>query len=366
MLGDVGIANVQIVFETETGQLQLIDGHLRKDEYGDQPVPVIVLDVDETEALKLLATLDPLAGMATTDAVLLKSMLDEIEFDGDCDAVLEMLEDVVGTPAGLADESETPEPDAVDSITKLGDLITLGRHRLLCGDSTLAGDVDRLIGDAKIEMMFTDPPYGVDYTGGLFHAEKPNVNHKRERLDGDKNVDLYAGFLPIAANVVDGPCYCFFAGSKGLGVYNAIKSNGFQIHALLIWNKPNATYAAMGAQYKPRFEPFLYFKPKNSTLRWTGKSTESTVWDISKEGKNEYHPTQKPVALAYRAIGNHKASTVIDFFAGSGSTFIAAEQLGRSCYGMEISPAYCDVIVQRWEKLTGEKAVREHLEKGAV
>jgi site-specific DNA-methyltransferase (adenine-specific) len=113
----------------------------------------------------------------------------------------------------------------------------------------------------------------------------------------------------------------------------------------------------MNAQYKERKEPCLYFKPKGSTLRWCGSTTESTVWDQARDGINEFHPTQKPVSLALKAIGNHDAKTVLEMFCGSGSTLIAAEQLGRNCYAMEISTQYCDVIIQRWENATGKKAV---------
>ena len=113
--------------------------------------------------------------------------------------------------------------------------------------------------------------------------------------------------------------------------------------ALLIWQKTNATYAAMNAQYKQRHEPCLYFKPPKSTLRWIGPSDACTLWEFKRDGVNEFHPTQKPVALAANALKNHEAKTVLDCFCGSGSTLIAAEQLGRKCYGMEISPAYARV-----------------------
>lgn len=148
----------------------------------------------------------------------------------------------------------------------------------------------------------------------------------------------------------------WFADSKARDVYNALYDNKCEIHALIIWHKTNATYAAMNAQYKQRHEPCLYFKPKGSTLRWCGETTEATIWNQDRDGINDLHPTQKPVALAAKAIKNHESKSVLDLFCGSGSTLIAAEQLGRKCYGMEISPNYCDVIVKRWENLTGKKA----------
>ncbi len=254
-------------------------------------------------------------------------------------------------------EDEVPEAP-VDPITKPGDLWLLGEHRLLCGDSTNGEDVERLMDGAKAQMMFTDPPYGVKYEGGHFHSGDVTIKRKRERLAGDETADIYARFLPICLKVIDGPCYLWFADSMALPVYQAIHDCGGIISALIIWHKTNATYAAMNAQYKQRHEPLLYFKAKGSTLRWAGPTDACTIWEFKRDGQNEFHPTQKPVSLAAHAMHNHAANSVADFFCGSGSTLIAAEQLGRKCYGMEISPAYCDVIVKRWETLTGKKAQR--------
>jgi DNA modification methylase len=255
-------------------------------------------------------------------------------------------------------EDEVPEPP-VDPITKPGDLWILGDHRLLCGDSTKAEDVARLMSGVKADIMFTDPPYGVNYEGGHFHSGDVNIKRKREKLSADSTTQIYNDFLPIALAVVDGPCYMWFAGSKARDVYNAVHDNECEVHALIIWHKTNATYAAMNAQYKQRHEPCLYFKPRGSTLRWCGETTEATVWNQDRDGINEFHPTQKPVALAAKALKNHEAATVLDMFCGSGSTLIAAEQLGRKCYGMEISSQYVDVICNRWAKLTNESPVLE-------
>ena len=240
----------------------------------------------------------------------------------------------------------------------MGKLVLKSRHRLLCGDSTKPEDVERLMGGEKAEMMFTDPPYGVDYSGGVqFDGKGGAVTNNRERLENDSTADIYGKFLPVVLPLVDGPCYLWFAGSKALPVYQAVHDCGGIVSALLIWHKTNATYAAMNAQYKQRHEPLLYFKPKGSTLRWVGPTDACTLWEFDRDGRNDLHPTQKPVALAANALKNHKAAIVADFFAGSGSTLIAAEQLNRRCFGMEISPAYCDVIITRFERLTGEKAV---------
>ena len=362
ILAEVGYADALLARELPDGGLMLVDGHLRAESTPDLEVPVLILDLSESEADKLLLSLDPLSAMAGTDSAALDLLLREVNTGSE--ALSQMFADMA-EQAGLyldADkevvEDEAPEPPA-DPITKPGDLWLLGDHRLLCGDSTHAEDVERLMGGVKAEMMFTDPPYGVNYEGGHFHSGDVKIKRKREKLTDDETTAIYPAFLPVALSVVDGPCYMWFAGSKARDVYNAVHDNGCEVHALIIWHKTNATYAAMNAQYKQRHEPCLYFKPRGSTLRWCGETTEATVWNQNRDGINEFHPTQKPIALAAKALKNHEAATVLDMFCGSGSTLIAAEQLGRKCYGMEISPAYCDVIVKRWETLTGKKAILE-------
>jgi DNA modification methylase len=242
-----------------------------------------------------------------------------------------------------------------ETYIKLGDLIELGKHRVLCGDSTSAEDVEQLLQGIKPEMMFTDPPYGVSYEGGHFHSGNVNIKRKREKLAADESTDIYPDFLGNVLSHIEGACYMWFAGSKGYAVYKALKDANCDIHALIIWHKTNATYAAMYAQYKPRHEPCIYFKPKGSTLRWKGASNECTIWEEKKDGRNDLHPTQKPIVLAARAIKNHDCKTVADFFLGSGSTLIAADQLNRICYGMELEPKYCQVIIERYQKYCSDR-----------
>lgn len=365
VLAEVGYADALIARELPDGTLELVDGHLRSETTPDMEVPVLVTDLTEDEAAKVLATLDPLAAMATADPANLDQLLRDVQTESE--AVANMLTELAesnGILSGAVEvtEDEVPEPPA-DPVTKPGDLWLLGEHRLLCGDSTKAEDVERVMGGERAKMMFTDPPYGVDYEGGHFHSGDVNIKRKREKLEADDSADIYSRFLPVCLPFIDGPCYLWFAGSKALPVYQAVDDCGGIISALLIWHKTNATYAAMNAQYKQRHEPLLYFKPKGSTLRWVGPTDACTIWEFKRDGVNEFHPTQKPVALSANAMKNHKADTVADFFAGSGSTLIAAEQLNRRCFGLEISPAYCDVIVTRWEKLTGKKATLEKPEK---
>ena len=240
--------------------------------------------------------------------------------------------------------------------TDHGQIWKLGDHRLMCGDSTNHDHVAKLMNGIKSEMMFTDPPYGVDYSGGIqFQKNKSVKTDNRQKLQNDHSTEIYRDFLPVSLSFVDGPCYVWFAGTKARDVYNVMHENECQIHAMIVWHKTNATYGAMNSQYKQRHEPCLYFKPKGSNLRWCGDTTEATLWNQDRDGINDFHPTQKPIALPLKAIKNHKAETVYDAFSGSGSTIIACEKLNRKCYAMEISSQYVAVAIQRWHDLTGKK-----------
>ncbi len=279
------------------------------------------------------------------------------------DELTELLNEAAGVAAGDGDAE--PQIDKAAELNKVwqvktGDLWHIGEHRLLCGDSTKREDVERVMMGEKAEMMFTDPPYGVNYEGGHFHSGDVNIKRKREKLADDDSTAIYFNFLPEALKVVEGPCYMWFAGNKARDVYNAVFDAGCEVHALIIWHKTNATYAAMNAQYKQRHEPCLYFKPKGSTLRWCGATTEATVWNEDRDGINEHHPTQKPIKLAMKAIGNHSAKTIVDFFCGSGSTLVACQNLSRKCRAIELSPDYCAVILQRMKDAFPNIEIKRH------
>lgn len=250
-------------------------------------------------------------------------------------------------------EDEIPEPPA-EPITQPGDLWLLGKHRLLCGDSTKSKDVERLMDGETGNLMVTDPPYGVDYDGGQVNATK------RERLKNDDDTEIFGKALALAVTAIpNGSWYVWHAGKYAEPVYEAIRGCGYEVRALIVWNKLKAHYGAPSAHYCQKHEPCLY--AVKGSAAFIGASNEVTVWDIDQPSRNEYHPTQKPMECMARAISNHDAPLVYDPFLGSGTTLIAAEQLGRTCYGMEISPAYCDVIIKRWETLTGQTATLEEV-----
>ena len=253
----------------------------------------------------------------------------------------------------LTDEDEVP-PVPAEPTSKLGDLWILGEHRLLSGDSTVLADVQRLMAGKKADCVFTDPPYGVDYDGGTT---------KRAKLAGDATTALYLPCCLMAArfSTKKAAFYLWHAGVKGIAAAAAAAAAaaGYEIRCELVWNKNQAQYGALSAQYKQKHEPCYYCFRQGQSPHWFGPKNEVTVWDIDRAPRNNFHPTQKPVALAERALRNSAPAggIVLDLFGGSGSTLIACEKMGRWCFMMEISPAYVDVIVERWQNATGKKAV---------
>ncbi len=350
VLAEVGIADAVLARELEDGSLMLLDGHLRVETMGDQILPVLVLDVNEAEGDKVLATLDPLAAMAESDAAKLDAILRDV--DTGSPELQQMLADLA-EEAGLYKDSdvevvedEVPEPP-VDPITKPGDLWTLGDHRLLCGDSTKAEDVERLMAGAKADMIHTDPPYGMSF--------QSNMRTKSKQFDELENDDkILSGWITPAINASSGWVFVWTTW-KVLEQWLPVVREFGKMTNLVVWSKGGGGIGDLKGTFATDHEMAMVF---NRGAEICGKRIGS-VWSFGKDAASTYmHPTQKPVALAAEAIDKttHTGTLVYDPFLGSGTTLIAAEQLGRKCYGMEISPQYCDVIVKRWETLTGKKA----------
>lgn len=372
-----GIARPGFAARNSDGELVMLGGNLSSLEIpagigldeavlvftdGKRPIIHVRQDLDAgSDEARLLALEDNVSGVASYDPDIVElAELTEIEGFDDIISEKEYRKLVASAllDTGEDDDGATPQIDRATELAKewataRGQVWQLGNHRLMCGDATSADDVARLMQGTRADMMFTDPPYGVAYEGGHFHSGNVNIKRKRKAVEGDTTSAVYAAFLPVVLPVVDGPCYMWFAGSQGREVYNALHEAGAEVHALIIWHKINATYAAMNAQYKQRHEPCLYFKPRGSTLRWIGPADECTIWDMARDPSNTYHPTQKPVVLASRAISNHSVLTVLDVFAGSGSTVIACERAGKECRAMEIDLGYTAVTLQRYLDTTG-------------
>lgn len=252
---------------------------------------------------------------------------------------------------GNCPDDEAP-PVPVSPKVRLGDSYRLGEHKIMCGDSTSAGDVAKLMGGEVAAMIFTDPPYGVDYEG---------VNN--DHLKGDRLRDFLASALrALDCSLKAGGCfYIWHPDIHAYEFIGAVRDVGWQLArpAIIQWLK-NSLVMSQG-DYHSRNEPCLYgWKPGAGHKRVEDR-TQDTIWECDKPSRNDTHPTMKPVALAERALVNSSENSwlIADLFLGSGSTLIACEKTGRKCYGMEIDPQYCDVILDRWANFTGKDPVRE-------
>ena len=258
---------------------------------------------------------------------------------------------ITGGNVGMTDPDEIPEPPA-EPITKSGDLWLLGKHRLLCGDSTSATDVARLLDGAVPALMVTDPPYGVEYDPEWrMDAGLTGNTARMGKVMNDDRADWTEAWKLFPGDVA----YVYHAGVFASTVQQSLERAGFAIRAQIIWAKDRL--ALSRGDYHWQHEPCWYAVREGGKGHRTDDRTQTTLWSIpARDDAGHGHGTQKPMECMARPIRNHDALLVTDPFLGSGTTLIAAEQLGRKCYGMEISPAYCDVIVKRWEILTGKKA----------
>ena len=246
-------------------------------------------------------------------------------------------------------------------FSRTGDLWTLGRHRLLCGDSTKREEVDRVLGGAKPRLMITDPPYGVEYDADWRNdAEQAGRGAGAPggmaigKVSNDDRVD-WSDAWELSPSAV---FYCWHACWHASSVQNSIERAGFVLRAQIVWAKSHL--AISRGHYHWQHEPCWYAVRKGATADWIGDRSQSTLWQIANrepEGHTD-HSTQKPVECMALPMRNH-AGDVYDPFLGSGTTLIAAERLGRTCYGIEIESRYCDVILRRWANETGETPTRD-------
>lgn len=332
----------------------IVIGHCRTlaaKKLGMGSVPCVCVDDLTPEQVNALRLVDNKSNESPWDFDLLADELEGLDltgFDFDWGLPEEETKEV--------EEDEVPEVDETQPpVTKLGDVWKLGRHRLMCGDSTSTECVQKLMGGLQADLLLTDPPYGVDYTGKTKDALK---------IENDaKSDDDFIAFLRSAFEAADSVMkagavfYIWHADSKAYVFRMACQMTGWEVRQVLIWVK-NAM--VMGRQdYQWKHEPCLYGWKSGAGHLWASDRKQTTVLEFDRPTKNKEHPTMKPVALFdYQIKNNTKGGDIVlDLFAGSGTTVIACEQNGRTAYMMEYDPRYCDVIVKRWENLTGEKAV---------
>lgn len=267
---------------------------------------------------------------------------------------------------GLTDEDAVPEiPE--HPVTELGDLWILGRHRLLCGDSTVATDVEKIMNGEKANLIATDPPYLVNYTGGRHpqswsNNEKVKDKHWDDYHDPDAAMAFYEEFLSLGLLYLaqGGVVYQWHAALMQYLVHQAWLKCGLLVHQHIVWvkDRPVLTHS----HYMWQHEVAFYGWPKGKQPKRRPPANSRTVWNIDQKGDTkEEHPTQKPVELARRPIEYHTDPGGICYepFGGSGTTMIASESTGRKCFTIEIAPRYCDVIIKRWQDFTGEEAKLE-------
>jgi DNA modification methylase len=357
----------------------IIAGHGRLEAaklLGLEQVPVSYQDfpTEADEWAHMIAD-NRLSELAEIDNIELGSLMRELDVDGfdlsltGFDELGDLLEDPEGGTEGLTDEDAVPDAPEVP-ITKPGDIWVLGRHRLMCGDSTSIDAVERLMDGQKADMILTDPPYGVSFVGvkgSMYSGGKKSGKNSAEMIKADdlRGEDLSQLFLEsmtcAIVNAKDGAAfYVFFAINRSAETLSGLSGIGLEIRNWLIWDKGNVGFHAMGAQYKPNYEAFLYCHKTGKSPSWYGGQKEQTIWrhPVEREG---LHPTMKPVSLLQRALHNNskQGDEVLDLFGGSGSTLIACEKTARHCRMMELDPKYCDVIIKRWQEFTGEQALNE-------
>lgn len=333
----------------------ILAGHTRYKalkKLGWKECPVLLLRGMSDEQKRKYRLLDNKTGeLATWDLDALAEELEALDFDG-FDFGFELSETVTDEEA-QEDDYEVNPPAQPKS--KRGDIYVLGRHRLMCGDSTSDDDVQALVGSTQIDMLLTDPPYGVDYTGGTADALKIEND---VQTDEDMEIFLSSAFRGADAAMKPGAAfYIWYADSKDVVFRTACQEVGWEVRQVLIWAKNS--FVLGRRDYQWQHEPCLYGWKGGAAHKWTSDRKQSTLLNFDRPTKNKEHPTMKPVPLFDYLIKNNSevGDDILDLFAGSGTLAIACEQNGRNAYMMEYDPKYVDVIIDRWERLTGKKAV---------
>ncbi len=350
------------------GERGVIAGHGRlaaARKLGLKEVPVIELSyLTDTQKKAYILADNRLAMNAGWDDELLKLELTELK-DADFDLELmgftsDELDRLINGDAGggLTDDDAVPETPK-EPVSRPGDLWILGNHRLLCGDSTMLSDVEKLMGNELADMAFTDPPYNVDYGNNA----KDKMRGKDRRILNDALGDGFYQFLYDACvnllMVTKGGCYVAMSSSELHTLQKAWLDAGGKWSTFIIWSKN--TFTLGRADYQRQYEPILYGWKQGTDHFWCGDRDQSDIWNYNKPRVNDLHPTMKPVELVERAIKNSSKSRdiVLDLFGGSGTTLIACEKTGRQARLMELDPKFVDVTVKRWEEYTGLQAVRQ-------
>jgi hypothetical protein len=351
LLQEIGMADRLLAYTDSEGKLRLVDGHLRRDILGDTLVPVLVTDLTEEEAAMMVAVGDPLAGLAERDDAVMAELLQQT--DGDLLAQLlegnDQLSALLGVgaeePSGglLPDADPDAIPEEVETRCQAGELWALGEHRLGCLDGMDRASYERLLADIRPDVIYADPPYGVavQISDGKMHGKAWGLRNSFKPITGDESTTTAMESAKLLLSLFPAAAHVWWGGNH----YASVLPDS---SCWLVWDKETGSNDFGDAE-----------------LAWTNQKTAvrlfrhqwSGMLKASEHGERRVHPTQKPVALACWCLEKY-AGHVLDPFLGSGTTLIAAESLGRRCFGMEVEPGYCDVVLARWEQATGKQAVR--------
>ena len=345
--------------------MTVIGGHQRLKvlkEMGIVEVECIIVDLDKTNEKALNIALNKIQG--DWDEEKLEALLQELKLEDfdtnltgfDFDEVDEILKDVNGSKEDDFDVDSAYE-EIEEPITKPGDVWILGKHRLMCGDSAQKEDVMRLMNNQDADMLLTDPPYNVDYVGKTSEALKIKNDNMSDNQFYEFLKKVFENMYSVTKEGAS--IYVFHADTEGLNFRKAFKDAGYKLAECLIWKKD---CFVMGRQdYQWQHEPILYGWKEGAAHHFINDRTQSTILEFDRPRQSSLHPTMKPIDLVARLLKNSSKENdkILDLFGGSGSTIIAAEQLNRNCYTMELDPKYCDVIVKRWESLTNKEAILE-------
>jgi DNA modification methylase len=347
----------------------IVAGHGRlaaAQKLGLASVPVVVLDhLTATQRRALVIADNRIAENAEWDEAMLRVELADLQDEGfdldltgfDADALAELMAGEEPVNDGQTDEDAVPDVGETP-VSRPGDIWRLGPHRLLCGDATVAASYDALLHGEAVDMVFTDPPYNVNYA----NSAKDKLRGKDRAILNDNLGDGFYDFLLAALTPILAHCrggiYVAMSSSELDVLQAAFRAAGGKWSTFIIWAKH--TFTLGRADYQRQYEPILYGWPEGAQRHWCGDRDQSDVWQIKKPQKNDLHPTMKPVELVERALRNSSrpGDVVLDPFGGSGTTLIAAEKSGRVARLMELDPKYADVIVRRWEDFTGRRATR--------
>ena len=347
----------------------IVAGHGRlaaAQKLGLRSVPVVVLDhLTPTQRRALVIADNRIAENAGWDEAMLQVELAALQDDNfdlsltgfDADALADLLAGEETSTEGQTDEDAVPESSG-PAVSRPGDIWICGDHRVLCGDATDAGSYAALLGDERADMVFTDPPYNVNYA----NTAKDRQRGKDRAILNDNLGEGFYDFLLAALTPTLAHChggiYVAMSSSELDVLQAAFRAAGGKWSTFIIWAKN--TFTLGHADYQRQFEPILYGWPEGGKRHWCGDRDQGDVWQIKKPHKNDLHPTMKPVELVERAIRNSSrpGDVVLDAFGGSGTTMIAAEKSGRHARLIELDPKYVDVIVRRWQERTGKRTVR--------